>query len=158
MPRVENLSSGGAPLNDRFLHGHVWGRIYMEKHMHIANKLAILAGSAFLVVGLSLFINPYVSTAMNDLVNNQGLLWVTGLVTFVMGTVMLALYNTWSKSWRVLVTIIGWLAVIKGAVLMLFPQVMTLYVNFLSNTTLTLSGIYAIVFGGLFLFLGIKRK
>ena len=126
--------------------------------MHIANKLAILAGSAFLVVGLSLFINPYVSTAMNDLVNNQGLLWVTGLVTFVMGTVMLALYNTWSKSWRVLVTIIGWLALIKGAVLMLFPQVMTLYVNFLSNTTLTLSGIYAIVLGGLFLFLGIKRK
>ena len=126
--------------------------------MHIANKLAILAGSAFLVVGLSLFTNPYVSTAMNDLVNNQGLLWVTGLVTFVMGTVMLALYNTWSKSWRVLVTIIGWLAVIKGAVLVLFPQVMTLYVNFLSNTTLTLSGIYAIVLGGLFLFLGIKRK
>jgi hypothetical protein len=130
----------------------------MEKHMHIANKLAILAGSAFFVVGLSLFINPYVSTVMSDLVNNQGLLWVTGLVTFVMGTVMLALYNTWSKSWRVLVTIIGWLALIKGAVLMLFPQVMTLYVNFLSNTTLTLSGIYAIVLGGLFLFLGIKRK
>ena len=126
--------------------------------MHIANKLAILAGSAFFVVGLSLFINPYVSTVMSDLVNNQGLLWVTGLVTFVMGTVMLALYNTWSKSWRVLVTIIGWLALIKGAVLMLFPQVMTLYVNFLSNTTLTLSGIYAIVLGGLFLFLGIKRK
>ena len=126
--------------------------------MHIANKLAILAGSAFFVVGLSLFINPYVSTVMSDLVNNQGLLWVTGLVTFVMGTVMLALYNTWSKSWRVLVTIIGWLAVLKGAVLMLFPQVMKLYVNFLSNTTLTLSGIYAIVFGGLFLFLGIKRK
>ena len=126
--------------------------------MHIANKLAILAGSAFLVVGLSLFINPYVRTAMNDLVNNQGLLWVTGLITFVMGTVMLALYNTWSKSWRVLVTIIGWLAAIKGAVLMLFPQVMTLYASFLSDTTLTLSGIYAIVLGWLFLFLGIKRK
>jgi cytochrome bd-type quinol oxidase subunit 2 len=130
----------------------------MEKHMHIANKLAILAGSAFLVVGLSLFINPYVSTAMNDLVNNQGLLWVTGLITFVMGTVMLALYNTWSKSWRVLVTIIGWLAVIKGAVLMLFPQIMKLYVNFLSDTMLTLSGIYAILLGDLFLFLGIKKK
>ena len=126
--------------------------------MHIANKLAILAGSAIFVVGLSLFINPYVSMVMSDLVNNQGLLWVTGLITFVMGTVMLALYNTWSKSWRVLVTIIGWLAVIKGAVLMLFPQVMTLYVNFLSNTTLILSGIYAIVLGGLFLVLGIKRN
>ena len=126
--------------------------------MHIANKLAILAGSAFFVVGLSLFINPYVSMVMSDLVNNQGLLWVTGLITFVMGTVMLALYNTWSKSWRVLVTIIGWLAVIKGAVLMLFPQVMTLYVNFLSNTTLILSGIYAIVLGGLFLVLGIKTN
>jgi cytochrome bd-type quinol oxidase subunit 2 len=130
----------------------------MEKHMHIASKLAILAGSAFLVVGLSLFINPYVRTAMNDLVNNQGLLWVTGLITFVMGTVMLALYNTWSKSWRVLVTIIGWLAVIKGAVLMLFPQIMKLYINFLSDTMLTLSGIYAILLGGLFLFLGIKKK
>jgi LPXTG-motif cell wall-anchored protein len=35
---------------------------------------------------------------------------------------------------------------------------MTLYASFLSDTTLTLSGIYAIVLGGLFLFLGIKRK
>jgi uncharacterized membrane protein HdeD (DUF308 family) len=126
--------------------------------MNIANKLAILAGSALILVGLSLFINPNVSTAMDDLVKNQGLLWVTGLVTFVMGTVMLALYRTWTKSWRVLVTIIGWLAVIKGAVLMLFPQVMTVYASFLSSTMLTLSGIYAIVLGGLFLFLGITRK
>jgi hypothetical protein len=130
----------------------------MEKHMQIANKIAIIAGSALLIVGLSLFINPYANAAMSDLANNKGLLWVTALITFVTGTVTLALYNTWSKDWRVLVTLLGWLAVIKGAVLILFPQSMTLYLSFLSDTVLTFSGIYAVVLGGIFLFLGVTKK
>jgi hypothetical protein len=126
--------------------------------MNIANTLAVLMGSALVVTGITLFNKSYFSAVMTDLANSKGLLWVTGFITFVMGMVIVALYNVWSADWRVLVTLLGWLTVIKGAVIMLFPSsMMLLYRRFLSNQTFTYSGIYALVLGGLLLFLGLAK-
>jgi hypothetical protein len=58
----------------------------------------------------------------------------------------------------VIVTLLGWLTVIKGAVIVLVPSSMLLlYRRFLSNHLLTYSGIYAVALGGLLLFLGLTR-
>jgi hypothetical protein len=126
--------------------------------MNIANTLAVLMGSALVIVGITLFNKSYFNAVITDLANSKGLLWVTGFITFVMGTVIVALYNVWSADWRMLVTLLGWLTVIKGAVIMLFPSSMTLfYRRFLSNHLLTYSGIYALLLGGLLLFLGLTK-
>jgi hypothetical protein len=126
--------------------------------MNIANTLAVLMGSALVVMGITLFNKSYFNAVMTDLANSKGLLWLTGFITFVMGMVVVALYNVWSADWRVLVTLLGWLTVIKGAVIMLFPSsMMLLYRRFLSNHLLTYSGIYALVLGGLLLFLGLAK-
>jgi hypothetical protein len=124
--------------------------------MNIANTLAVLIGSTLIVVGLTVFNKSYFNAVMTDLANGKGLLWVTGLITFVMGTVIVALHNVWSLDWRVIVTLLGWLTAIKGAVIVLFPSSMLLvYRRFLSNHLLTYSGVYAVVLGGLLLFLGL---
>jgi hypothetical protein len=126
--------------------------------MNIANTLAVLMGSALVIVGITLFNKSYFSAVMADLASSKGLLWGTGFITFVMGMVIVALYNVWSADWRVLVTLLGWLTVIKGAVIMLFPSSMMLfYRKFLSDHLLTYSGIYAVVLGGLLLFLGLVK-
>ena len=126
--------------------------------MNIANTHAVLMGSTPVIVGITVFNKSYFNAVMTDLANNKGLLWVTGLITFIMGTVIVALHNVWSADWRVLVTLLGWLTVIKGAVIMLFPSSMMLfYRRFLSNHLLTYSGIYALVLGGLLLFLGLTK-
>jgi hypothetical protein len=126
--------------------------------MNIANTLAVLMGSALVIVGITLFNKSYFSAVMTDLANSKGLLWVTGLITFVMGMVIVVLYNIWSADWRVPVTLLGWLTVIKGAVITLFPSsMMLLYRRFLSNHLLTYSGVYALVLGGLLLFLGLTK-
>ena len=126
--------------------------------MNIANTLAVLMGSALVIVGITLFNKSYFNAVITDLANSKGLLWVTGFITFVMGTVIVALYNVWSADWRMLVTLLGWLTVIKGAVIMLFPSSMTLfYRRFLSNHLLTYSGIYALILRGLLLFLGLTK-
>ena len=115
-------------------------------------------GSAIVIVGITVFNKSYFNAVMTDLVNNKGLLWLTGLITFVMGMVIVALYNVWSADWRVIVTLLGWLTVIKGAVIVLFPSSMLLfYRRFLSDHLLTYSGIYAVVLGGGLLFLGLTR-
>jgi hypothetical protein len=126
--------------------------------MNVANTLAVLMGSALVIVGITLFNKSYFSAVMTDLANSKGLLWVTGLITFVMGMVVVALYHAWSTDWRVLVTLLGWLTVIKGAVIILFPSsMMLLYRRFLSNHLLTYSGVYALILGGLLLFLGLAK-
>jgi hypothetical protein len=126
--------------------------------MNIANTLAVLMGSALVVVGITLFNKSYFNAVMKDFADSKGLLWVTGFITFVMGTVIVALHNVWSADWRVLVTLLGWLTVIKGAVIMLFPSsMMLLYRRFFSNRLLTYSGIYALVLGALLLFLGLTK-
>lgn len=55
--------------------------------MNIANTLAVLMGSALVIVGITLFNKSYFSAVMADLASNKGLLWVTGFITFVMGMV-----------------------------------------------------------------------
>jgi hypothetical protein len=126
--------------------------------MNIANILAVLMGSSLVIIGITIFNKPYFNAVMTDLANSKGLLWLTGLITFVMGTVIVALYNVWSADWRVIVTLLGWLTVIKGAVILLFPSSMLLvYRRFLSNHLLTYSGIYALILGGLLLFLGLAN-
>jgi hypothetical protein len=126
--------------------------------MNIANTLAVLMGSTLVIVGITVFNKSYFNAVMADLANSKGLLWVTGLITFVMGTVIVALHNVWSVDWRVIVTLLGWLTAIKGAVIVLFPSSMLLvYRRFLSNRLLTYSGIYAVVLGGLLLLLGLTK-
>jgi hypothetical protein len=115
-------------------------------------------GSALVIVGITLFHKSYFSAVMTDLANSKGLLWVTGLITFVMGMVIVVLCNVWSADWRVLVTLLGWLTVIEGAVITLFPSsMMPFYRRFLSNHLLIYSGVYALVLGGLLLFLGLTK-
>jgi hypothetical protein len=70
------------------------------------------------------------------------------MITFVMGMVIVALCNVWNADWRVLVTLLGWLTVVKGAVITLFPSGMILhdplYRRFLSNHLLTYRDVYAL--------------
>jgi len=73
--------------------------------MNIANALAVLMGSALVIVGITVFNKSYFGEVMTDLANSKGLLWVTGLITFVMGMVIVALYDAWNAQWQVLVTL-----------------------------------------------------
>ena len=103
--------------------------------MNIANTLALLIGSSLVIVGITVFNKSHFSAVMTDLANSKGLLWLTGLITFVMGAVIVALHNVWSADWRVLVTLLGWLTVIKGAVIVLFPSSMLLFYRRFCPTT-----------------------
>jgi hypothetical protein len=86
---------------------------------------------------------------MTDFANSQGLLWVAGLITFVMGMAIVALCNVWSADRRVLVTLLGWLTVVKGAVTTLFRSGMILHdpglPQVLVQSPLTYRDVYALV-------------
>ena len=89
--------------------------------MSTVTILAEILGAVFVLVGISVLNKKYFSSVMNDLKNSKGLTWTVGVITFVAGAVTVGLYNVWSSDWQVAITIIGWLMVIKGAFITLFP-------------------------------------
>jgi uncharacterized protein YjeT (DUF2065 family) len=123
--------------------------------MNVATVLAEVIGAVFVLVGLSTLNKKNFRSVMDDLSKSRGLTWTVGIVTFLAGAVTVSLYNVWSSNWEVLVTIVGWLLIIKGLFITLFPNTsIPFYRKFTSNGALMASGIIAIVIGLVLFYLG----
>jgi len=91
--------------------------------MEISIVLAQIMGITFIVLGLSMLFNKqWTAVMVEDLVKNQGLIWIAGLIALMMGAVTVVLNNFWTSGLPLFVTVVGWLALIKGVVILLFPN------------------------------------
>jgi len=80
-------------------------------------------GIVFLVGGLeALFNRKAMSRAIDGAMDQPVAFWIVGLINLLLGAFMVAVQEVWSADWRVVVTIIGWSALFKGAILWLFPD------------------------------------
>src|SRR5439155_8129406 len=85
--------------------------------------LAKLIGPVCLVLGLALLINGAAfRTLAGEFLNSPPLMFLSGVITLPAGLAIVLTHNIWAGDWRVLITILGWLAVIGGAVRILAPQ------------------------------------
>ena len=95
----------------------------------------------------------------DDLFRNAGLTYVTGFMAVILGLLIVHHHNTWTKSWTVLITMIGWLALLKGVTIIVVPQ----FVHDLSATMIAGWGVkvfpyIAICLGLLFGYFGFGMK
>lgn len=58
-----------------------------------------------------------------QLVENRTFTLISGYVTLLLGLISLILHNLWVGDWRVIITIFGWISLIKGVVAIGFPEV-----------------------------------
>ena len=52
---------------------------------------------------------------------DPGLIFLSGILLFVAGLAIVRVHNVWVGGWPVLVTVLGWVAVLSGLLRMLFP-------------------------------------
>jgi hypothetical protein len=88
--------------------------------------IARLMGPVLLVMGigmaLGLWLSPDVYTGvMKDFMGNIALIWLVGILALVTGLAIVNVHNMWVGDWRVIITILGWLAILRGVVSLLFP-------------------------------------
>ena len=74
-----------------------------------------------ILIGITSF-QKNLETLFKEVSHSVGLLWISGFVTFILGFFSLALYSVWTPSWYVIVTIAGWLTLIKGVAMMAIPH------------------------------------
>ena len=78
--------------------------------------LARLLGPLLLLPGIGLLINPRVFRTMaTEVVGKITLVYLFGLTDLAAGLAIVLTHNVWVASWRVLITLVGWLMLIRGA-------------------------------------------
>ena len=118
--------------------------------MDLSLFLAKLIGIYFVIMGLSVLIKKETLLKMaEEFMTRLPLMFVSGVLTLVMGLLLILSHNIWDGTWVVIVTIIGWLVFIKGLFYLLLPQkILTKWFKiFDNNSWYTIASIIMIIFG-----------
>jgi hypothetical protein len=59
---------------------------------------------------------------LKEAVQSAALLYLSGFLSFVSGLILVLLHNVWSQDWRLLITLIGWIAIARGFATIFQPQ------------------------------------
>jgi len=83
-----------------------------------------LLGIVYLAVGIGMLINPdFYKKLMSEFSENPPSMYLSGLAAMVIGYLLVTYHNIWPNDWPVIITIFGWVALIKGLFLLLLPRV-----------------------------------
>lgn len=118
----------------------------MELSLFLAKSL----GLYFLIVSLSLFINKdRFSAIIAGIVDNAALRLLMGIMTLIVGILLVVSHNVWEANWIGLITLIGWITFIKGILNVAFPRCTECMAQCVSRSRFTLyvSALIYLAFG-----------
>ena len=91
--------------------------------MQLSKLIAKIASVIYLSASVGAFFGAdHYRKIANDLFSNAGLTYLAGFITVIVGLLIVTYHNRWTKNWTVLITILGWLALVKGIFLITLPQ------------------------------------
>jgi hypothetical protein len=121
--------------------------------MELSIFVAKIISLAYLSAGVGILSGQLnLSKMIKDFEGSPGLTYVAGIFTLVMGMLLVKHHNIWVHNWRVLITIVGWIALFKGMMLMAFPRTISRFKSWYKNAQGW--GIFIIVVGLLFGYFG----
>jgi len=83
--------------------------------------LARFWGSLFMILGFSSIASGFLGRVIKY-TEDKTITISTGYITFLLGLVTVVLHNLWVADWRIAVTILGWVTLIKGYMKIAFPE------------------------------------
>lgn len=90
--------------------------------MTTSKMIAGLIGPTLVAIAAAMLINVGSFPALTEQISRDpALIFVSGILLLVAGLAIVRAHNIWAGGWPVLVTVLGWLAVLGGLVRMLFP-------------------------------------
>ena len=91
--------------------------------MYASIFLARLLGPALLTVGVSILLNQrYYRTMTQQLVASRPLMFIVALIGIVAGLAIVLVHNVWTADWRVIITLLGWINLLRGIASLLLPE------------------------------------
>jgi hypothetical protein len=125
--------------------------------MQTSILLAKLIGPLMLAMAACMIGNPRGFRAVvDDFTRSAALFFLSGVLTLVAGLAILHAHNLWILDWRLIITIVGWIAVLGGLARMLFVTQLAAWAAGFNRHDWTRQGIaiVAVIFGAVLTFKG----
>lgn len=122
--------------------------------MDISVFLARFWGSLFLILGLSTIGAKFLGRVIQYTEDNS-ITVSTGYITFLLGLATVVAHNLWVADWRVAVTILGWVTLLKGIEKIAFPERVNKKAQMFKGQQ-TLWGFVIFLIGALYFWLSFK--
>lgn len=124
--------------------------------MDISIFYAKFLGLLFLVLGISLWVNPKrYKHLLKSYIKQQEIFFYHGLITLIIGMVVTITHNYWYWNWIGIITLFGWISLVKGVSILFFPDMITSWVKKFDYKELQIAGVlFTIVVGIYFSYIG----
>lgn len=111
--------------------------------------IAQVLGIFFVIAGISIVANgKATAAAVEESVQNKGMLFMWGIFALLIGAVIVVFNNVWTSGLTLIVTILGWLALIKGTFILLLPgAAASLYKKYGKSGLLVVAGVVMVALG-----------
>ena len=119
--------------------------------------LAKLLGPYCLIVAIGILINRKTySKVMEDFFKNAAVIYIGGAFALLLGLLIVLTHNVWEFNWIVLVTIFGWLGIVKGAWIIIFPNTLAKCIGIYQKkpALLLVNLLLALIIGAVLTFFG----
>src|SRR3989338_6826871 len=118
--------------------------------MDLSIYLAKVMGLYLLIVSFGLLINKKrLIHILIDFLKNPPLVFLSGFFALVIGLLLVTSHNIWIMDWPVLITILGWLSLIKGTIRIAFPHfLVTTSQKWIQNDTFYNTTFFIMIFIG----------
>ena len=92
----------------------------MDTSIFIARIIAVI----YLSIGVGMLFNTTMyMKGIQKMVDDFSALYMGGFLAIAAGLSIVSYHNVWVSDWTVLVTVLGWLSLVKGVFLLAFPKV-----------------------------------
>ena len=119
--------------------------------MQKSEFIARLIGPVLIAIAFGMLFNTATFRGLGEeFLRSRVMIYLSGLLVMVAGLALVNVHNLWNRGWRLIITILGWLMVIGGAlrIMMLPRQVELIGGNaFGEPATLTFCGSVALLLG-----------
>lgn len=122
--------------------------------MDLSIFLAQLIGVLYCSVGLGMLVSrSHYSALYSQILASPAFLYFGGVFALFFGFIIISVHNLWTHDWRSLVTLIGWIAFLKGVTLLIKPSLLMRHAQFWTKN-LNAAAYIALFLGILFGYFG----
>jgi hypothetical protein len=101
----------------------------------LSNYLAEVWGISIVVISFAFLIKEKHLKRLFAFVETEEGFFMWGLISFVIGISMVLAHNVWIQNWQVIITVLGWAALIKGLLLLFAPELMKKWAKKIENAS-----------------------
>ena len=123
--------------------------------MSLSIFLAKLLGLYYIIMGVAILCNiKFYTKAVKDLKRHTPLMFFSGPLILIVGLALVLVHNVW-VGWPILITLTGWLIVLKAITFLFFPHIVGNIAEKVLKSKWYPFAVSAIfVFGGMFCYIG----